>query len=158
MSGATRTPTMTNDKYLRVAAVRMMPATGDSKANVQRATQLVRSAVRDYGSPRRPRPHGSGRARKGRARIRVICTPPRKEGIGDNHADSIQRPRRRSSDGHSRASQCNSIASSYSKKAPSKVANQIRAKMYDKPYNEQRRALSSNLQPTLQPGVAVKST
>ena len=41
---------MENEEYLHVAVVQMVPATGDPKANVRRATELVRSAVQDHGA------------------------------------------------------------------------------------------------------------
>ena len=41
---------MLDNQYVHVAAVQMMPATGDPQANIARATQLARAAARDHGA------------------------------------------------------------------------------------------------------------
>ena len=39
-----------SDAYLHLAAIQMLPATGDPPANVERATRLVRRAVIEHGA------------------------------------------------------------------------------------------------------------
>ena len=38
------------EHYLHLAAIQMLPATGDPKANVERAARLVREAAREHGA------------------------------------------------------------------------------------------------------------